>query len=93
MGLFKEFGVVNFNVLFFKVGLIFEKFFFKEFFEEFLKNFNVIVIIMNILFCMDKINRDLFLKYCINVFIDEVYYVKVSLWEDVRKIFDDSKVI
>ncbi|MCC2374988.1 DEAD/DEAH box helicase [Bacillus paranthracis] len=93
LGLLKEFGVVNSNALFPKVGLIFEKFSSKESLEEFLKNSNVIVTTMNILSRMDKTNRDLLSKYCTNVFIDEAHHVKASSWEDVRKTFDDSKVI
>ena len=37
LGLLKEFGIVNSNALFPKVGLIFEKFPSKESLEEFLK--------------------------------------------------------
>ncbi|PEC99030.1 helicase [Bacillus thuringiensis] len=93
LGLLKEFGIVNSSALFPKVGLIFEKFPSTESFEGFLENSNVVVTTMNILSRMDKGNRALLSKYCSNVFIDEAHHVRATSWEDVRKTFDDSKVI
>src|SRR5690606_16674281 len=93
LGLLKQFGIINSNVLNPKVGIIYQSFQSDENLLEFIEKSNVIVTTMNILSNFHPSVLAILNSYISNVFIDEAHHVEANSWKRVRRAFDNKKIL
>lgn len=93
LGLLKQFGIINKEVINPKVGIIYQSFQNETDLLEFVEKSNVIVTTMSILSNFSEDVLDLLNSKVSNVFIDEAHHIEANSWKRVRKAFDNFKIL
>lgn len=93
LGLLKQFGVLNDDALFPRVGILKKNFLTTEELSEFINECNVLVTTMNLLSNNSLETLQLFNHSFSNVFIDEAHHIEASSWKRVRSTFDNAKIL
>ena len=89
----KTFGIINQEVLYPRVGILFDNFEEEADLFDFLNNSNVIVTTMNILSKNSQAKLSLLNYHISNVFIDEAHHIVANSWKRVRDSFDNKKLL
>ncbi len=93
LGLLKQFGIINPNVINPKVGIVYQSFHNNEDLLEFIEKSNVIVTTMNVLSNFHPSVLVTLNSNVSNVLIDEAHHVEANSWKRVRKAFDNNKIL
>ncbi len=93
LGLLKDFGILEENTLYPKVGLLKENFQSNGELIEFLESCNVVITTMNLLSNNNIETLGLLNEQFSHIFIDEAHHIEASSWKKVRSVFDKNKVL
>lgn len=93
LGLLKKFGIINQEVLYPRVGILFDNFDEEDDLLEFLQSSNIIVTTMNILSNISQARLRLLNNHISNVFVDEAHHIEANSWKRVREFFDNKKLL
>jgi superfamily II DNA or RNA helicase len=93
LGLLKNFGIVNQDALYPRVGILYQNFSNQEDLIDFIENSNVVVTTMGILSNNSSATLSLLNDRFTNVFIDEAHHIEANSWKKVRESFDNNKII
>jgi len=93
LGLLKEFGIINENVLYPIVGIIREGFDSIDDLRAFFDKCNVIVTTMSILTGCSQEFQEEIAKISSQIFIDEAHHVKAASWNEFKTKFPPEKVL
>lgn len=93
LGLLKNFGIVNQEALYPRVGVLYQNFPNEEVLLEFIENSTVVITTMGILTNHSPTTLSLLNDRFSNVFIDEAHHIEASSWKKARECFDNNKLI
>lgn len=93
LGLLKRFGIINQEVLYPRVGILYNGLTSRDELNEFVEKSNVIITTMPLITSMSEDMQMILAEKCTKVFVDEAHHIKASTWDNFRKKFSQDKVI
>jgi superfamily II DNA or RNA helicase len=92
-GLLKQLKIIPDDLIFPKVGILYENIPKADSLKLFLEASNVIVTTMNILSMFSTDHKKVIDSLCSHIFIDEAHHVKAATWTEFKESFSPIKVI
>lgn len=93
LGLLKDFGILDSDVLNPKVAVLKENFQNDDELVEFIEQCNVLITTMNLLSNNNSTTLSLLNDQFTNIFIDEAHHIEASSWKRVRSVFEKNKIL
>lgn len=93
LGLLKEFGLVDSNSHYPRVGVVYQNFTSETDLREFLDNCNIIVATAGVLDNSTGKSLNIISDACSHVFFDEAHHIEANSWRQLRSCFPNQKIL
>lgn len=93
LGLLKEFGIINKQVLYPRVGILYNGIQTSDELNEFIEKSNVIITTMPLITSMAEELQTILANKCSQIFVDEAHHIKAGTWDSFRKKFPNEQVV
>lgn len=93
LGLLKEFGLVDANSHYPRVGVVYQNFTSETDLREFLDNCNIIVATAGVLDNSTGKSLNIVSDACSHVFFDEAHHIEANSWRQLRSCFPNQKIL
>ena len=87
LGLLKEFEIINKQVLYPRVGILYNGIQTRDELNEFIEKSNVIITTMPLITSMAEELQTILADKCSQIFVDEAHHIKAGTWDSFRKSF------
>lgn len=93
LGLLKEFEIINKQVLYPRVGILYKGIQTSDELNEFIEKSNVIITTMSLITSMAEELQTILADKCSQIFVDEAHHIKAGTWDSFRKKFPNEQVV